>query len=382
MCNASRIAIIAALCGALAACGPAAPAPSPSASAPTATPEPSPSHTAQPIVPLEPTGQLRDIATGLTSPWSVVRLDNDSALISERDTARIIELTPAGDTRVAGTIKGVRHGGEGGLLGIEVVDDGAQRILFAYHTASNDNRVIRMPLLGQPGSLSLGASEKVLTGIPRSGNHNGGRIKLGPDGNLYVTTGDASNPALSQDARSLAGKILRLALDGAVPDDNPTPGSFVYSMGHRNPQGIAWDSTGQLWAAEFGQNTWDELNRIHPGANYGWPNVEGTGGGGDYRDPVAVWSTADASPSGLAIAGDTLFLAALRGQRLWGVYNAAGEATGSVDSASYFRGDLGRVRDVIAVGDTLWILTNNTDGRGNPRSGDDRLIEVELRERQ
>ena len=382
--NVARVVAVAALCAGLAACGPTAPAPSGSPS-PTVLPSPSPTATSTPVVPLEPTGGVRDLATGLDAPWSVVALDGGSALISERDTARIIELNPGGDTRVAGTIGGVRHGGEGGLLGIEVVTISGAPWLYAYHTASGDNRVIRMPLEGEPGSLALGAPEVVLSGIPRAGNHNGGRIKLGPDGHLYVTTGDAGNPSLSQDPASLAGKILRMTLDGAAPSDNPTPGSLVFSVGHRNPQGIAWDSTGQLWSAEFGQNTWDELNIIVPGGNYGWPKVEGTGGGEQYRDPVAVWSTAEASPSGLGIVGDTKFLAALRGQRLWVVYadhDGAGTATGSVEAVDWFVGEFGRMRDAVAIGDdTLWVLTNNTDGRGSPGSGDDRLFEVELTER-
>lgn len=383
--RAPRFIVVAAVMAVgLTGCGPATPEPTPSQTIPQ-VPPPSPSETAA-VVTVEPTGAIRDLATGLDSPWSVAILDNGSTLISERDTARIIELTPSGSTRVAGTIASVRHGGEGGLLGITVVDTGAALMLYAYHSAQNDNRVIRMPLQGQPGTLSLGEPEVVLAGIPRAGNHNGGRIKVGPDGNLYVTAGDAGDPSLSQDPGSLAGKILRMTLTGGVPDDNPTAGSLVWSMGHRNPQGIAWDSTGQLWAAEFGQNTWDELNLIVAGANYGWPNAEGTGGGEAFRDPVAVWSTAEASPSGLAIAGDSFFLAALRGQRLWAVYasvDSSGTVTGSVDAVPWFTGELGRIRDVVvAPNGSLWILTNNTDGRGNPRAGDDRLIEVELQERE
>lgn len=366
----------------LVGCGPQGPVPSAGPSA-TVGPSTEVSETSTPLVSLEPSGVVRDLATGLDAPWSVVPLEG-SALVSERDTARILEVR-GGETRVAGTISGVRHGGEGGLLGIEVVDAGGERWLYAYHTASADNRVIRMPLAGEPGGFELGEAEVVLAGIPHSSNHNGGRIRLGPDGHLYVTTGDAGNPALSQDPGSLAGKILRMTLEGDAPSDNPTAGSLVYSMGHRNPQGIAWDTGGQLWAAEFGQNTWDELNLIVPGGNYGWPDVEGTGGGDQFRDPVAVWSTAEASPSGLGIAGDTLFLASLRGARLWSAHaehDGSGGVLGSVESAAWFVGEYGRLRDVVAVDErTLWVLTNNTDGRGSPRSGDDRLLEVDLRER-
>ena len=162
------------------------------------------------------------------------------------------------------------------------------------------------------------------------------------------------------------------------PADNPFPGSVVYSLGHRNPQGIAWDADGRLWAAEFGQNTWDELNLITPGANYGWPIVEGASGRAGFVDPVAQWSTSEASPSGLTYIGGTLFLAALRGERVWGV--TPGPEGATVEIAAYFVGELGRVRDVAPGPDgTLWILTNNTDGRGNTRAGDDRLMEADLR---
>lgn len=373
---------VTALCVGLVACQGAPPVPPPAS---TPAPSLSASEPATEVSPVEPTGTTRDIATGLDAPWSIAILDDGSALISERDTARIIELTPEGSTRVAGTIGGVRHGGEGGLLGIEAVETDGEVTLYAYHTAEGDNRVIRMPLLGEPGTLSLGTPEVVLAGIPRAGNHNGGRIKLGPDGHLYVTTGDAGDPSLSQDPASLAGKILRMTLTGGVPGDNPFAGSLVWSMGHRNPQGIAWDSNDRLWAAEFGQNTWDELNLILPGANYGWPTVEGEGGDARFRDPIEVWSTAEASPSGLAILNDSIFMAALRGQRVWTVYTAV-DATGAVtrqpDAVPWFTNELGRIRDVVVTPNgALWALTNNTDGRGSPRPGDDRLIEVELRQR-
>jgi glucose/arabinose dehydrogenase len=220
----------------------------------------------------------------------------------------------------------------------------------------------------------LGEPEVVLDGIARASNHNGGRIAFGPDGMLYATTGDAAIPDLSQDPDSLNGKILRMTPEGAVPADNPTPGSLVYSLGHRNPQGLAWDDDGQLWAAEFGQNTWDEFNRIEPGANYGWPVVEGQGGVEGYVDPVLQWATSEASPSGLAYVEGTFFLAALRGERVWAIdVDDAGAAT----ATPWFVGEYGRIRDVAAGPDgSLWFLTSNT-GR-SPRDGDDRLLQVAL----
>ena len=163
----------------------------------------------------------------------------------------------------------------------------------------------------------------MLSGLDKAGNHNGGRIAFGPDGMLYATVGDAGDPDTAQDPASLNGKILRMTPTGKVPDDNPIDGSLVYSMGHRNPQGLAWDSDGQLWAAEFGQDTWDEFNRIEPGGNYGWPVVEGIGrrrSPDAYIDPWAQWPTDDASPSGLTYVDGTFFMAGLGGERLWAIY--------------------------------------------------------------
>jgi glucose/arabinose dehydrogenase len=192
---------------------------------------------------------------------------------------------------------------------------------------------------------------------------------------LYATAGDAGEPDRAQDEASLGGKILRMLPDGDVPDDNPFGDSVVFSLGHRNPQGLAWDRDGLLWAAEFGQNQWDELNVILAGQNYGWPKVEGIASVDDFVDPVQQWETSEASPSGLAFVRDTFFLAALRGKRLWAIY--PGEET--IDSVAWFQGEFGRLRDVAAGPDgTLWMLTNNTDGRGEPTEGDDKIIEVRL----
>jgi glucose/arabinose dehydrogenase len=265
------------------------------------------------------------------------------------------------------------HSGEGGLLGIAVTDWSDQRWLYAYETTSGDNRIVRMTLDSQ---LNLGAPVVILEGIAKAGNHNGGRIAFGPDGMLYATVGDAANPGLAQDVNSLNGKILRMTPSGGVPDDNPFGDSYVYSMGHRNPQGIAWDADGQLWAAEFGQNTWDEFNRIEAGANYGWPIVEGIGGQSGFVDPVLQWATDDASPSGLTYIDGTFFLAALRGTRVWAIYPDGADGASAV---AWFVGQFGRVRDVAPGPDgTLWFISNNTDGRGTPISGDDHLYQVRL----
>lgn len=315
-----------------------------------------------------PQGEPATVAGDLAAPWSIAVVGG-AVLVSERDTGDIREIV--GDsTRVVGTVPGVVFGGEGGLLGVAADgDDG----LFVSSTGPDGNRVQRFDVSGAPGSLALGDAETLLDGIPSARTHNGGRIAIGPDGMLYVTTGDANVPDLAQDRDSLAGKILRMTPEGAVPADNPFPDSFVYSYGHRNPQGIAWAEDGTLFASEFGQNTWDELNIITPGANYGWPVVEGQGDGADFVDPVQQWATAEASPSGIAVIEGTVFIANLRGERVRAV-PVADPST----ATEFYVGELGRIRDVVAAPDgDLWILTSNTDGRGSgPRDGDDRLLTV------
>jgi glucose/arabinose dehydrogenase len=358
----SLVTVTATAALALAGCGLANPVTSPGPSAP------SPSAS---VGQVQPAGHPFDVATGLVAPWSIVRVGDDT-LVSQRDDARILRLASDGSTVEAGIVPGVDHGGEGGLLGLAYLEADGEAWLYAYFTAADDNRIVRMPY----DDGELGEPEVVLSGIAKASNHNGGRIAFGPDGMLYATTGDAAQPDRSQDPASLNGKILRMTPAGDAPDDNPSPGSLVYSLGHRNPQGLAWDDDGQLWAAEFGQNTWDEFNRIDPGANYGWPIVEGQTGDERFVDPVLQWATSDASPSGLAYVGDTFFLAALRGERVWAIYIAD---DGTAGATPWFVGEFGRIRDVAAGPDgSLWFLTNNTDGRGDVREGDDRLMQVRL----
>ena len=263
-------------------------------------------------------------------------------------------------------INEVRPGGEGGLLGIAVSPTYEQDgWVYVYYTAADDNRIARLHL-GQ-------APQPILTGIAKAGIHNGGRIAFGPDGMLYAGTGDASDRGEAQDKTSLSGKILRITPEGKPAPGNPFGDSPVYSYGHRNVQGLAWDGSGQLYASEFGQNRLDELNRIEPGRNYGWPEVEGPGDDPAFVNPVATWSTSDASPSGLAIKGDRAYLACLRGTKLYRI-----GLDGSHPQA-LLSGQYGRLRAVVVAPDqTLWVLTSNRDGRGTPAASDDRILRLDL----
>lgn len=378
---------------ALAGCSVTPETPTPLRPAPTASPTGSPSASAAPNPgPVEPVGSPQSIATGLDVPWSIVFPHagegvSRSALVSERNSGVIREVTAAGDIRSAGTVPGVVAGGEGGLLGLAVWEAGDEQWLYAYFTAADDNRIARMPLLGAPGSWSLGAPEVIASGFARAGNHNGGRIAFGPDGMLYAAVGDAGVPERAQDPASPNGKIHRMTPTGGIPEGNPIAGSTVLSLGHRNPQGIAWDSDGRLWASEFGQNTWDELNLIVAGKNYGWPVVEGVADATGFENPRLQWATDEASPSGLAFVDGTLFMAALKGERLWRIEVPENGSAPSADQGDtalpapipYLQNQFGRLRDAALAPDgSLWLITNNTDGRGEPREGDDRVIRVQL----
>ncbi|WP_159797228.1 PQQ-dependent sugar dehydrogenase, partial [Puerhibacterium puerhi] len=427
------------------------PAPSrPSSPAPTPAPGPaSPSAGTAgwpaPALPPGPvTGRAETVADGLHVPWGLAPLPDGRLLVSLRDDARLVVVDPASGRVVdvggpgAGQLAAETvPGGEGGLLGVAVAptgavpapaeggpgapaddggtpadgaDDGAAPArddavtVVVYRTGADDNAVLGGALhLGTGGGTPrLERLATVLAGVPRAGNHDGGQVAFDPDGFLWVTTGDAGDGAAAQDPGSLAGKVLRVTLDGDPAPGNPTAGSPVWSHGHRNVQGIGWDPAGRAFASEFGQNTWDELNLLVPGGDYGWPDVQGRAEGAaspavpgarlpqvvDGRvQPVATWSTDEASPSGLAVTPDAVYLAGLRGERLWRVPfdvapaagDADGDAPGLGEPQALLDGEHGRLRAVVAAGGAdLWVLTNNTDGRGDPRAGDDRLLRVTL----
>ncbi|MGP4024151.1 PQQ-dependent sugar dehydrogenase [Actinomadura sp. 3N407] len=308
------------------------------------------------------------LATNLSIPWGLAFLPDGSALVSERATARILRLSPGSPPAEVARLSGVQPAGEGGLLGLAVSPSYPQDgYVYAYYTAASDNRIVRFELAASP------QQEVVLSGIPKASFHDGGRIHFGPDGMLYAGTGDAGQRSNAQNPDTPAGKILRMRPDGSPAPGNPDPDSVVYTLGHRNVQGLAWGG-GHMYASEFGQNTWDEINHITAGENYGWPEAEGEGGEPAYRDPIVTWPTSAASPSGATVAGDTLYAAALAGRRLWTVPLDGNGGTSGPPSA-VLQGTYGRLRTV-AVGPDgwLWVMTSNRDGRGTPTSTDDRII--------
>lgn len=307
----------------------------------------------------------------LEAPWSVVQVGT-SYVVSLRDSGEIIEVTSEQERRPLASFSDFNSTGEGGLLGLAYSEDFG---LFAYVSRSKTNEVVRFDLSTNSGGITLGAPVTVFSDIAHGSTHNGGRLAFGPDEKLYVSTGDAGidGGLLAQDPQSTAGKILRINPDGSIPDDNPVPESPVWSLGHRNVQGMAWSSDGTMFATEFGAQTWDELNIVVAGGNYGWPEVEGIAGVDGYTDPVQQWATAEASPSGLTVIDDVLYLANLRGESIRSV------PVSNPNVSELIVSDLGRVRDVLAVGPgRIVALTNNTDGRGNPSKDDDLLIEFTL----
>ena len=340
--------------------------------------------------------RVQTIATGLAIPWGIAFLPDGTALVTERGLdelerppaipARILSITKDGtQTEVMRMntfhdikASGVRARGESGLLGIAVSPGYAtDRWIYVYYTytlvtnnpqpgvTATDNRIARFQIGGQ--------LQEILTGIPGGDFHDGGRIAFGPDGMLYATTGETyDTPQLAQDMNSLGGKILRMTPEGKVPAGNPFPGSLVWSLGHRNVQGIAWDRAGNLYASELGPDTYDEMNLIKPGANYGWPVLTGVGNDPRYTNPIATWTpTKVASPSGIAVLGEHIYVACLAGKRL---YRVGLDGKGS---QPLLTDEYGRLRSVAAAPDgSLWILTSNRDGRGRPVPTDDRILRL------
>lgn len=372
---------------ALAGCGGSADQPpraggSPSASSPTAPGTPAAPDSSTGTTASTPTARshprprvVGTAARDLAAPWGIAFLpgrDPVTALVTERDSGRVLLLRDHHTTQVGWIPVVSTPGGESGLLGIAVSPayEKNHRV-FLYACSDSGNRVLRGTL--RHGQLT--DVHAILTGIPHGIIHDGGRLRFGPDGYLYVSTGETGNGRLAQDKGSLGGKILRITEDGAPAPGNPFGDSPVWTYGHRNVEGLAFDADGRMWASEFGENTWDELNRIRRGHDYGWPVVEGRAPGHPrFTGPAVQWHTGVASPSGLAYDAGSLWLGALRGQRLWEVPLHDGH-TGKPHP--WFIGKYGRMRTVARAPDGhLWVTTSNTDGRGDPGPHDDRILVI------
>ncbi len=341
----------------------------------------SPSQAAEQAPPAKGTVKVvRTVTEGLDSPWGLAPLPEGGLLVSSRDEGTITRVDErTGKKTELGEVPGVSAAGEGGLLGIALSPDYASdHMVYAYFTSASDNRIVRMLYdAKKPAGEQLGAPDTVFKGIPKGMIHNGGRIAFGPDRMLYAGTGESGDRGLSQDRGSLGGKILRLTPEGEPAPGNPFPDSPVFSYGHRNVQGLAWDDHQRLFASEFGQNTWDELNAIKPGGDYGWPRAEGRSDDSGFVNPIAQWHTEEASPSGIAYAEGSIWMAGLRGQRLWRIPLKGTEA--SAAPQEFLAGDYGRLRTVVSAGgDKLWLVTSETDGRGSPQGGDDRVLELRV----
>ncbi|MBW0103778.1 sorbosone dehydrogenase family protein [Pseudonocardia sp. KRD291] len=376
-----RAVVVVALGVLLAGCAgsPAAPAaaPAPAGGDPSGrTQSAAPAPAARPV-PQREAGTPRVLASGLEVPWGVSFLPDGNALVTERETARILRVAPGGQVTPVGTVAGVVARGEGGLLGIAVSPRFAtDRTVAVYYTSGSDNRVVALRVAAD-GTVDGAAQRVLVAGINAGSVHNGGGLAFGPGGMLHIGTGEAGRRSPSQDRDDLGGKILRVTPDGAPAPGNPF-GTPVLSLGHRNVQGIAFGPGGRVYAAEFGQNTVDELNLITPGANYGWPDVEGIGDRPDLTNPLLTWPTDEASPSGMAAAGGALWMSALRGERLWQIPLTADGAPG--EPRALLDGRFGRIRAVTATpdGSALWVTTSNRDGRGSPGPDDDRIVVVPL----
>lgn len=320
------------------------------------------------------TSNVEILARNLYVPWEIVVLPDGDFLITERSGI----LRRIGSKEQEHVIEGVVETGEGGLLGLALHPDFENnRLIFIYFTARNEgrleNRIVRYEYDGQ----TLSQRRTILAGIPAGGNHNGGRIVFGPDGNLYASTGDAGEAQSAQSRDLLAGKILRLDENGGVPYGNPFD-NYVWSYGHRNPQGLAFDDRGRLWAVEHGRSGirsgFDELNLIEAGKNYGWPVIEGDASQAQMERPI-IHSGPDTTwaPADLVFYNGYLIFTGLRGQA---VYVSQVDESGALEPKSYWLETQGRLRAIASDNDYLYVGTSNRDGRGQPAGEDDRIWQV------
>ncbi|TDF94512.1 PQQ-dependent sugar dehydrogenase [Paenibacillus piri] len=339
---------------------------------------------------------VETVASKLDVPWDMDFAPDGRIFFTERGGAiRVIEKGALREEPVFRFEKPPLYNeAEAGLLGIALDRDfSSNHYMYVYHSYQEGgqayNRLIRMVESG-----GYAKPDKVLLDrLPGDRIHDGGRVKIGPDGLLYITNGDAAQSSIAQDAAQLGGKILRIKTDGTIPSDNPFPGSPVYSLGHRNPQGLAWQpSTGRLFSTEHGQSAHDELNVIEPGANYGWPLVQGDEtqiksqdagkqGPGPLKAPLLHSGSTTWAPSGIAFVTKgpwqgNLLIANLRGTQLQRVV-LSGDPPKVQQVELLFQGELGRIRNVTEGPDgSIYMMTNNRDGRGMPGAEDDRLIRL------
>jgi glucose/arabinose dehydrogenase len=316
------------------------------------------------------------IAENLSVPWDIVQLLDGDLLISERNGT----IKRIGQTPFEYTISEVKETAEGGLLGMVLHPNFQQNnYIYLYMTVESSvglqNQIVRYTFINN----DLRDKIVIFDSIPGANTHDGGKIIFGPDGYLYASTGDANNADSAQDINALSGKILRITEDGDIPSDNPF-GNAVYSYGHRNPQGLVWDSENRLWATEHGRSGarsgFDELNRIEKGVNYGWPIIEGDEEREGMRGPVAHSGPDETwAPGGIAYADGELYFTGLRGARL---YQASIIDNDNVSIKTHFAREYGRLRASTIAGDYLYISTSNKDGRGNPAVNDDRVIKIRL----
>jgi len=330
--------------------------------------------------------QIQDFVTGLDVPWEMAFAPDGRIFITERPgNIRIIregqlQAEPWMTLDVAAV-------GEGGLLGLAVDPDfpNSPFIYVAYtYRDGSGNLKNRLERLREDTASGNAVQDRVLLdGVEGASNHDGGRVKFGPDGKLYWTMGDAGNADAAQDIESLNGKILRINPDGTIPEDNPFPGSPVYSYGHRNPEGLAWQpGTNRLYATEHGPSARDEVNFIEPGNNYGWPVITGDQTQQGMISPVIQSGSDTWAPAGASFVeggpwDGSLLFTGLRGQSLFRLTLDPDNPTEVLDFEKLYSGEYGRLRNVVQGPDgAVYILTNNTDGRGSPRSGDDRILRI------
>ena len=334
---------------------------------------------------------VETVIGGLDTVWDMIRAPDGSIWLSER-AGRVSRLDPASGARtLVGEVPGVLESGEAGLMGIALHPDfPAVPMLYAAHSYDTGggigNRLVRM----RYENGSLGRPEVLLDGLAGRRNHNGSRIAFGPDRLLYMTMGDAGNRPASQDSGSLSGKILRLAADGGPAPGNPF-GDRIWSLGHRNPQGLVFHPEGMLYSTEHGAGDEDELNLIEPGRNYGWPAVEGFCDGREEAwcaanhavEPLWAWSPTVGIAGADLYAGDLvagwdgdILAVSLRGASLYRVRLSA-DGRRAVSGETLLAGDFGRLRDVlVGPGGEIYLATSNRDGRGRPTRGDDRILRL------